>query len=80
MTAIPIQALEIKEQYTEAKRLYLEYKNVEKALLRHIQEVIEDKYIESLVDEYTNLLTDDIPTTMKYLFCNYGKVRSEEVT
>ena len=26
-----------------------------------------------------NLLTDDIPTTMKYLFYNYGKVRSKEV-
>ena len=78
-TTIPIQALEIKEQYTEAKRLYLEYKNIEKVLLRHIQEAIEDKYIESLVDEYMNLLTDDIPTIMKYLFYNYGKVQSEEV-
>ena len=37
---------------------------MEKALLRHIQEVIEDKYIELLVDEYMNLLTDDILTTM----------------
>ena len=76
----PIQALELKEQYNEQKRLYLECKNVEKALLRHIQEAIEDKYINSLVDEYTNLLTQDVPTIMQYLFYNYGKVRSEEVT
>ena len=33
---IPIQALELKEQHSEAKRLYLECKNIEKALLRHI--------------------------------------------
>ena len=52
---------------------------MEKALLRHIQEAIEDKYIASLVDEYTNLLSDDISTVMQYLFYNYGKVRSEEV-
>ena len=48
-------------------------------MLRYIQEAIEDKYIESLVDEDINLLTDDIPTTIKYLFYNYGKVQSEKV-
>ena len=53
---------------------------MEKVLLHCTQDAIEDKYIESLVDKYTNLLTDDIPTTMQYLFYNYGKVRSEEVS
>ena len=78
--ATAIRALELKEEYYEAKRLYLECKNVEKALLRHIQDALEEKYIEALVDEYTNLLTGDIPTILTYLFYNYGKVRSEEVT
>ena len=32
------------------------------------------------MDEHTNLLTDDIPTTMNYLVCNYGKVQSEEAS
>ena len=59
--AMPIQALELKEAYNEQKRLYLECKNIEKALLRHIQDAIKNKYIESLVDDYTNLLTNDIP-------------------
>ena len=45
-----------------------------------MQDAIEDKHIEPLVDEHTNLLTDDIPTIMNYLLCNYGKVRSEEVS
>ena len=57
------------------KCLYLECRNVEKCLQRHIQDAIEDKYIEPLVDEHTNLLTDDIPTIMNYLVYNYGKVR-----
>ena len=70
----------MKEAYNEQKRLYLECKNVEKAILRHIQDAIEDKYVESLVDDYTNLLTDDVPMIMQYLFYNYGKVWSEEVS
>ena len=78
-TATPIEALELKERHQEEKRLYLEFKNVEKALLRHIQDAIEEKYIEALVNEYTNLLDGDVPTILQYLFYNYGKVRSEEV-
>ena len=51
-----------------------------KALLRHIQDTINDKYIESLVDEYTNLLNRDVPAILQYLFYNYSKVRLEEVS
>ena len=79
-TATQIQALELKEQYEEAKRLYLECRNVEKALLRHVQDALEERYSGSLVDEYTNLLTGDVPSILGYLDYNYGKVRSEEVT
>ena len=48
--------------------------------MRHVQEAIEDCYIEPLVNEYTNLLTHDIPAVLEYLTYNFGKVRSEEVT
>ena len=78
--ATQLQALELKQQHEEEKRLYLECRNVEKALLRHIQEALEEQYIGHLVDEFTNLLTGDVPTILEYLFYNYGKVRSEEVT
>ena len=74
-----IEVLELKERHVKRKRLYVEYKNVEKALLRHIQEAIKDKYIASLVYEYTNLLNDDIPAVIRYLLYNYRKVRSKEV-
>ena len=37
-----IQALELKEQHEEEKRLYLECKNVKKALLRHTQDALEE--------------------------------------
>ena len=74
-----IEALELKERYADSKRLYLEWKNIEKALLCHIPEAIEDKYIVSLVNKYTNLLSNNIPAVMHYLFFNYNRVRSEEV-
>ena len=60
----PMQALELKEEHKAQKRTCLECKNVEKALLRHIQEAIEDKHIEPLVDEHTNLLSDDVVTVL----------------
>ena len=53
--------------------------NVEKALQRHIQDAIEDKYLESLIDEDTQLINADIPDILQYLFETYGKVPSEEV-
>ena len=35
-TSTQMQAIKLKEQHNEGKRLYLECKNIEKALLRHI--------------------------------------------
>ena len=74
-----VEALSLREQHKEAKRAYYECKNVEKALQRHVQDAIEDKYLESMVDEDTQLITEDIPEVLKYLFDVYGKVPSEEV-
>ena len=39
-----------------------------------------DKYIEHLVDYYTGLIEDNIPTVLNSLFTNYGKVKSKEVS
>ena len=45
-----------------------------KNLLGHIHTVLENKYIEHLVDYDTDLIEDDIPTVLDSLFTNYGKV------
>ena len=74
-----VTALNIREIHKDEKRAYYESKNVEKALLRHIQDAIEDKYLESLIDEDTQLLNADIPDVLQYLLETYGKVPSEEV-
>ena len=52
---------------------------MEKALQRHIQDALEPKYLEALVDEDTQLITEDIPFVLEYLFDTYGKIPSEEV-
>ena len=75
----PIEAWNIKDQHAEAKRSHLECKNVEKALMRHVQDATEWKCIELLLDEHVNLITGDSPVSLNYLFYNYGKVRYESV-
>ena len=77
--AAPVAAMHLKEVHRESIRVYRECKNVEKALLRHVQNAIEEKYIEHLLDDDTGLIEVDIPHVLDYLFLNYGKVPSEEV-
>ena len=60
-----VKALNLRKQHREAKRVYCKCKNVEKALQRHIQDAIEDKYLESLINEDTQLIQDDIPTVLQ---------------
>ena len=75
----PVAALTIREQHKHEKREYYECKNVEKALQRHVQDAIEEKFLESLVNEDTQLIQADIPMVLEYLFETYGKIPSEEV-
>ena len=78
-TATSVQALQLKN-HAEANSACLERKNIDKAILRHVQDALEEKHIEALVDQHTNLLTDDAPKVLECLFYNYGKVSSEEVS
>ena len=77
--ATQVEAMELRENHKESKRLFYECKNVEKALLRHVQDAVEEKYIDHLIDDDTQLIQADIPTVLDYLFRNYGKVPSHEV-
>ena len=54
--------------------LYRECKEVERALIPNITRAIESKYIDFLKNEYIDLIEDNIPTVLHYLFDNYGKV------
>ena len=48
-------------------------------MLRCVQDALEEKQIEALVDQHTKLPTDDVPTMLEWLLHNYGQVSSEEV-
>ena len=74
-----IDAINIREEHRNNLALYRECREVEKALLRHITTAIESKYIDFLKSEDTDLVEDDIPTVLAYLFSNYGKVPTREV-
>ena len=53
---------------------------MKKALLRHTQDVLEDKFIDIFIDDNTQLLTEDVPDILTYLFETYGKVQSNIIT
>ena len=78
-TVTAVQALQLREEYKEDRGKYLESKNVEKALLCHLQDALGEKYLEVLVNEYNNLLEDEVPVVLEYLFQSYGKIRGDEV-
>ena len=79
MQRLAVQALQAKQTHDEALRVYRECNNVKKALLRHIQGALKEKYVEHLINKDTGLINDDIPTVLEYLLNSYGKVPSEEV-
>ena len=59
--------------------LYRECTDIERALLKHITVAIEPKYIDSLKNEHIDLIEDDIPTVLQYLFSNHGRVPTRHV-
>ena len=69
-----IDAMNLREEHRRNSGLYRECREVEKALIRHITTAIESKYIDFLKNHDTDLIEEDIPTVLKYLFDNYGKV------
>ena len=77
--ATPIEALELKKYHKEDQRLYLECKNAEKSLIRQIQDTLDNMHIKSLVDKYTNIIIEDIPIILNYLFYDYEQVRFKDV-
>ena len=60
-----VEAVHKKEGHKELVCVYREYKNVEKALLCHIQNTVKKTYIEHLIDEDTRLIEHDIPTVLE---------------
>ena len=72
-----VNALNLRENYSQSISLYKEYREVERALMRHITTSIEPKYIDSLKNEDTDLVEDDLSTVLDFLCTHYGKARKK---
>ena len=62
-----VEAVYAKEAHYKEARLCRELKNMEKALQRRIQNTLELKYIEPLLNKNMGLIKDDLPTVLQYL-------------
>ena len=69
----------MRETHNEVITLYRKCKNVEKALLHHIQTAVEGNPIDFMVNDDTSLIEEDVPTVLEYLFTTYEKVTAKEV-
>lgn len=74
-----IDAINLREEHRKNTGLYRECREVEKSLIRHITTALESKYLDFLKNPDTDLVDEDIPTVLKYLFSNYGKVPTRVV-
>ena len=73
-----VDAINLREEHRTNVSLYRD-REVEQALLRHITTAVEPKYIDFLKNENTDLIEDDIPTVLSFLFTNYSKVPTRVV-
>ena len=69
-TATSLETLYLQDRHAESAQRYVEYKSVEKVLLRHVQTAVEETYLEELIDNDTELTDDKIPDILEYLFTN----------
>ena len=75
----PVVALNLRTKHSEAKDAHRKCKEVERALLRHVQNAIDEEWLDSLINEDTQLIEEDIVDVLQYLDENYGEVPSEEL-
>ena len=74
-----VEAMNLREAHKRDMNLYRECREVERALLRHVTTAVEAKYIDSLKNDDTDLIEDDLPTVLEFLFSSYGKVPTATV-
>ena len=70
----------LRDQHKEALRLFLECKNVEKALQQQLSEAIDNIYLDALRDANTNALNVPIRDVLQYLYDTYGDIAPEILT
>lgn len=70
----------LRDAHKKATALFHETVGLENALKKLIQDALDPKYLEELIDTDTRLILDDIPTILDHLFAMYGYIDSDTVT
>ena len=78
-TATAVEFVHILEQRHELARKCKECYNIEKALLCHVQQVLDGIYIKTFIDYDTDFLSTDISVILEHLLTYHRKVSGEEV-
>ena len=74
-----VAALNLRTRHKEKQEAHKRCKDVERALLRHVQNAMDEEWLDTLVNEDTQLIEDDIEDVITYLEENYGHIPSEEL-
>jgi hypothetical protein len=72
-------ALRMKTQFEESKRLWREAVDIERAIIKQIVKAVEPKFLKSLRNTTTNVITKSIPEILQYLFRKFGAIDSEQL-
>ena len=74
-----VAALNLRTKHKEKQDAHKRCKDVERALLRHVQSAMDEEWLDTLINEDTQLIEDDIEDVITYLEENYGHIPSEEL-
>ena len=69
-----VTAVHLREAHRQAIADYRECKNVERALLRHVQGAVEARYLDTLVDPNSRLIEQSISDVLAHLKARYGTI------
>ena len=65
-------AADLRTNHEEAKRVFLEYENIERTLKNQIVSALDSKYTKALTNRTTNAIDSSIPQIFEYLYSTYG--------
>jgi hypothetical protein len=72
-------ATRARSEYDEAKRLWREVVDIERALIKQIVQAVESKYLKALRNSTTNSINKTMPDIFRYLFKKFGAIDSEQL-
>ena len=73
------EATRLTDEHKELICLNREANNVEASLLKQLSQTLQDLYLKSFRNQFSNTFTADVPTILHYLFTTYRYITPEEL-